>query len=234
MVEPPDYQPPEVVGDLEAPAVALPTFDLADEKSGVFDGIFEGTYGDFTYNGDYRIVFYARDAEGLVNVSPPTLVTVTGGADLVTSNAGPDQTVDEGALVTLDGSSSSGTIESYGWVQTAGISVDLSNDSVMQPTFIAPEVGVGGESLTFELTVTDDIGRMSTDSVTVHIANVVLAGDIDDSGNVDLADAVLALKIACGMDTSGETIELGADVDGDGKIGIKEVIYIIQEISGLR
>jgi hypothetical protein len=78
-VVPPDYKPPEVVEDLTAPEVSLPTFDLIDEDNGVLDGEFVGTYSDFTCNGQYKVTFYARNADGLVTLSPPTVVTVTGG-----------------------------------------------------------------------------------------------------------------------------------------------------------
>jgi parallel beta-helix repeat protein len=82
VVEPPDYTPPGVVGDLEAPEVSLPTFDLTDEVSGALDGVFVGSYGGFVYNGEHRIVFYARNADGLVTASPATIVTVSGGQDV--------------------------------------------------------------------------------------------------------------------------------------------------------
>ena len=54
-------------------------------------------------------------------------------------------------------------------------------------------------------------------------------GDIDHSGIVDLGDAILALKILAGIVT-GQTYT-DADIDGDGKIGLAEVLYILQHIS---
>jgi len=60
----------------------------------------------------------------------------------------------------------------------------------------------------------------------------VLAGDINDDGNVDLADAILALKIIVGLNPGG--VHLNADVNGDGKIGLAEVFYIQQKVSDLR
>ncbi|UCF71874.1 MAG: metallophosphoesterase [Deltaproteobacteria bacterium] len=94
--------------------------------------------------------------------------------DPPTADAGPDQTVYEGVIVTLDGSSSSDPddgIASYLWEQTDGTSVVLSDPSEVEPTFTAPYVGPDGESLTFQLTVTDTGGLQSTDTCTVHVTD---------------------------------------------------------------
>tara|TARA_R110002096_G_scaffold2619_5_gene13565 strand:- start:1471 stop:5682 length:4212 start_codon:yes stop_codon:yes gene_type:complete len=92
------------------------------------------------------------------------------------ANAGSDQTVDEGtAPVTLDGSASSdavGSIASFAWVQTSGTAVVLNGADTSMPTFTAPQVTVLGETLTFELTVTDDSGQSDTDTVDVNVQNV--------------------------------------------------------------
>ncbi len=47
-----------------------------------------------------------------------------------------------------------------------------------------------------------------------------------------LADAILALKVLAGIGPS-HSIEI-TDINNDGKIGLEEVIYILQKISGLR
>ncbi len=87
------------------------------------------------------------------------------------AKAGPDQTVDERARVTLDGSGSSdpdmGTILLYAWEQVAGPAVTLSNATIAQPTFTAPEV-MENTVLTFRLKVSD--GVLSTkDTVDVTV-----------------------------------------------------------------
>lgn len=60
-----------------------------------------------------------------------------------------------------------------------------------------------------------------------------LKGDVDNSGNITLQDAIMALKITSRMNT-GAQVYTSAEVNGDNKIGIAEAIYILQCISGLR
>ena len=58
-------------------------------------------------------------------------------------------------------------------------------------------------------------------------------GDVNDDSSVDLADAILALQVMAGIEPSA-TAHKEADVNGDNKIGIEEVIYILQKVSELR
>src|SRR2546428_1433984 len=91
------------------------------------------------------------------------------------ANAGPDRTVKEGALVTLDGTGSSdpdGDILTYSWIQTAGPNVGLSNTTSATPTLIAPSVGATGTTLTFQLAVDDGKGANGTDTVKIKVNNV--------------------------------------------------------------
>ena len=86
------------------------------------------------------------------------------------ANAGPDQTVDSGVTVTLDGSGSSDPDTddtlSYDWTQTVGTTITLGSTTAVSPTFTAPNVS---EALTFELTVTDNHGASATDDVIITI-----------------------------------------------------------------
>ena len=95
------------------------------------------------------------------------------------ADAGTDQTgVKETTTVTLDGGASTpgyagAAISTYLWEQTAGTTVTLSNPGSDTPTFIAPDVGAAGETLTFQLTVTASDGQSDSDTVTVGVIDGV-------------------------------------------------------------
>ena len=98
--------------------------------------------------------------------------TLTASNSAPVANAGPDQTVDAGATVTLDGSSSSdadGHSLTYAWTQTSGTSVTLSSSTASQPTFTAP-TAASNTSLIFSLVVTDtESADSSADTVTITV-----------------------------------------------------------------
>ena len=90
--------------------------------------------------------------------------------EVLTANAGPDQTVDEGVTVTLDASNSSDPddgIASYLWEQTAGNPVTLSDPTEVDPTFVAPSGDASEMLLSFRVTVTDNGGLRASDEVSV-------------------------------------------------------------------
>jgi hypothetical protein len=84
------------------------------------------------------------------------------------ANAGPDQTVMSGSLVTLDGSASEGSISSYAWTQTSGPAVTLVNANQAVATFNAPFVA-SAVVLTFQLTVVDQSNQADTDTTSVTV-----------------------------------------------------------------
>ena len=84
------------------------------------------------------------------------------------AQAGPDQTVASGSLVTLDGSDSVGNIDSYSWAQTGGPTVALVNANKAVATFIAPFVA-SAVTLSFRLTVVDNAKQAGTDSTSVNV-----------------------------------------------------------------
>jgi YVTN family beta-propeller protein len=87
------------------------------------------------------------------------------------ANAGPDQTVDSGDMVQLDGTGSfdpSGQPLTYLWTQTSGPEVTLSGANTATPTFTAPIVAAA-TTLEFQLEVCDPDAMCDTDSVTITV-----------------------------------------------------------------
>jgi len=133
-------------------ALSNPTF-TAPVVTGTIMLTFELTVTDSTGNSVIDTVLIT-----ILNFdSPPTV------------NAGPDQTVNEGDPVSLagSGSDSEGPV-TFSWTQTAGTTVTLSDTTISNPGFIAPNVP-SDEVLTFTLTVTDNGGNSEADSVAIRV-----------------------------------------------------------------
>ena len=85
------------------------------------------------------------------------------------ANAGPDQTVDEGTLVTLNGSASSDADSdplTYEWTAPEGIT--LSDNTLAQPTFTAPTVATS-TTYEFSLVVNDGTVNSLPDIVVITV-----------------------------------------------------------------
>lgn len=149
--------------------------------------------------------FYFR---GLVWVAPAVLILVAGcppvqppdGNDPPVANAGPNQSVNAGDAVTLNGAASSdpdGDTLTFSWTQTGGTAVTLNGANTATATFTAPNTA---GTLTFELSVSD--GELNaTDSVDIGVdvpvqqtpilyvanfsGNNITAYDISDPNNVN-------------------------------------------------
>jgi surface protein len=125
-------------------------------------------------DSNLSLVFSLVVNDGTENSTADTVtITVTSPANSSpVANAGPDQTVDAGVTVTLDGSSSSdadGHSLSYAWTQISGTSVTLSSSTASQPTFTAPRAA-STTTLIFSLVVTDtESADSSADTVTITV-----------------------------------------------------------------
>jgi PKD repeat protein len=142
---------------LSDPAVTQPTFTAPDVGQAGATLTFELTVVDRSEN-------QAKDV---------CAVNVTWENEPPQANAGLDQTVGEGNVVALDGSSSldiDDGIAAYLWTQTGGPKVILLNSSSSQATFTAPNVGSDGVSLSFNLTVTDADGLQNNDTCVVNVS----------------------------------------------------------------
>jgi hypothetical protein len=132
------------------------------------------------------------DSGGLQSYAD-TIVTVIGSSGNLppVANAGPDQDgVIPGKIVYLNGSNSydpeTAAIQSYSWLQLSGAPVSLSGTSAANPTFTAPFVGTIGDTLIFELTVSDDKGLLAKDRCAVTVIDKNLP-PIADAGDNQLA-----------------------------------------------
>jgi LmbE family N-acetylglucosaminyl deacetylase len=88
------------------------------------------------------------------------------------ANAGPDQTVSEGAQVTLNGTGSSdpdGDAVTYQWQQLSGGTVQLNNPQSATPSFTAPTGLTQDAVLTFQLVVSDGQLNSGPDTVSVTV-----------------------------------------------------------------
>ncbi|MCK6485084.1 MAG: PKD domain-containing protein [Phycisphaerae bacterium] len=107
---------------------------------------------------------------GMSNIISGRIPTLN---DPPVANAGPDQIVDSGALVTLDGSASSdpeGDPLTFQWSQLSGTAVSLNDATLVQPQFTAPPVPAGQQAvLVFQLAVKDAANPTVTDDVSITV-----------------------------------------------------------------
>jgi len=157
------------------------------------------------------------DDLGLIDIDTTTINVAQGNTPPI-ADAGPDQIIDPGIIATLDGSTSSdpgGTIVSYQWTQLTGTAVTLVDASTATASFDTGGLGAG-EVLTFELSVTDDGGLVSTDTTTVTMTSPNQP-PVADAG----PDATINLGATAVLDGSNSS-------DSDGTI----VTYQWQQLSG--
>src|SRR5207245_2706682 len=111
------------------------------------------------------------DSPGIADVFFRAIVASSSSNNLPIANAGPDQTVNEDTLVTLDGPASSdpdGDTLTYSWIQIAGPALTLSNANTANPTFNAPLVDAD-TALTFQLIVNDGLVDSLADKVNIVV-----------------------------------------------------------------
>jgi len=127
------------------------------------------------------------------------------------ANAGPDLTVEEGALVTLDGRASHDPDSftfTYSWTQVGGPAVTLNNPLTVRPTFAAPPTAAV-TVLTFKLTLDDGDGNTASDTVSISVTKSLMAKAINvsqdpgNSGYQDVAVSGANVYVAWSDRTSG-------------------------------
>ena len=171
----------------------------AGNTGSVFD--IDGSNGAITYTGsgeDYEsftddpmvdndgpafaYTLTAQASDGTANVTVPVTIRVTNVNEAPTANAGPDQSVSEGATVTLAGTGTDpeGQTLTYDWTAPSGIT--LSSATAANPTFTAPD-RTADYTLTFSLKVNDETSDSAADTVDISIT-----ADNDAPGAPSLTD----------------------------------------------
>lgn len=122
---------------------------------------------------EFRLTVADGDTETATDTVSVTVRPQSGQAP--SADAGPDQIVIQGTVVALDGSDSSTPDPTdtlaFEWNQiSGGIPVALSDPFDPMPTFVAPNVGSGGEIIIgFRLTVENSTGQTDSDTISVTV-----------------------------------------------------------------
>ncbi len=155
-------------GDYEPHAAVPVTFAAGDTRRSAQVATHADDLEEGTENFLLRLSAQALPAGVALGVSQVTVAIEENRRPV--ADAGPDQEVAPGAMVTLDGSAShhpgGDPITGYAWTQSGGEPVDLDDTGSAAPRFTAPELP---GALTFELVV--DAGGVDSlpDAVTVTV-----------------------------------------------------------------
>jgi hypothetical protein len=164
------------------------------------------TASEVTADKTYTFSLVVNDGTAS-SVADEVIVTVKNVNKVPVANAGVDQSVNEGANVSLDGSASSdadGQTLTYLW--TAPAEVTLSSTTVAKPTFTAPEV-TADKTCTFSLVVNDGTVDSPADEVIITVKNVnkvpVANAGADQTVN---ENSLVTLDGSLSSDADGQTI----------------------------
>jgi hypothetical protein len=77
----------------------------------------------------------------------------------------------------------------------------------------------------------------NSEVVKTQTYTIVIPGDLNGDGEVTMTDAILALQVIAGMQPNGlrsNYTTSGADVNGDAKLGMEELLFILQRAAAIR
>lgn len=158
--------------------------------------------------GNYTIQLVVTDSAGAESI--PDVVVITAENNPPVANAGNDQTIHPGSIVTLDGSASFDPDRNYplgyAWQivsQPAGSNINLLDATKQKSSFLPELMG----DYVFELVVTDSLGASSTaDTVLVSTHNTPPVADAGEDQAVIVIDSVIQLDGSGSWDNDGDLI----------------------------
>ena len=167
------------LSDQKAFAASNPSWPGTDEVVVDFGTAFAGEtvlirfrIGTDQAAADFGWEIHRLSFDGITNTPFPSIINdATACMMPPNADAGPDQTVNVGSTVSLDGSASSDPVGlglAYAWKQLGSPTVDLLGPDSANPSFVAPDVEKD-TALSFELTVTNSDQLTSTDTVVINV-----------------------------------------------------------------
>jgi uncharacterized repeat protein (TIGR01451 family) len=111
------------------------------------------------------------------------------------------------------------------------VGADTTQQVLIKGTLIPSANGTLSNTASVESETPDPISENDSDTETTR---VVVSGDMNGDGEVDLSDALFVCQILCDMDPGYNPSHILIDLDGDGVIGWGELLFILQTISESR
>lgn len=197
-------------------------------------GTLSGTPGNEDVGTTADIIITVTDASQARASLPPFDLTVVNVNDPPTiSGAPPTTTMQNQAyeFVPFAEDPDSGDILTFS-IQNQPVWLDFESDTGRLSGI--PRTSDVGLTEPIVITVTDNSGAgASLEGFRIEVLRFVLPGDVDDSGSVDLQDALLTAKILADMVSEQKPVAL-ADVNSDHKIGTAEMNFILQTLAEIR
>jgi YD repeat-containing protein len=197
-----------ITGLILAGILAIPLPAQAEQVTHSYDNLNRLIRSDY---GNGNVIDYAYDAAGNRTSQKVTTATVPNQPPI--ANAGSDQTVRLGSLVTLNGSASADPDNgpsplSYVWTQADGPGISLIGATTVRPKFAPTVKGL----YTFGLVVNDGLANSTSASVKITVPTL---GDIDLDGDVDNNDLA---KITAVLNKPANGPNDLRDINGDMKL----------------